>query len=56
MDNNYLYEDNVSGEMFYVQADNRHDADIIAQRWFEEPMFIRVDSDERADQLGYDTY
>lgn len=32
---NYLYVDNAIGEEFYVYADNRHDADVIAQVSFK---------------------
>lgn len=53
---NYLYVDNETGEEFYVQTDNRHDADIIAKSNFAEPKFIRIDSDYTAELYGYDTY
>lgn len=53
---NYLYEDAETGERFYVQADNRHEADIIAKENFEAPEFIRIDSDFFAEMYGYDTY
>lgn len=52
---NYLYEDDITGEMFYVQADNRYEADLIAEVNFEEPHFIREDNDYIAELYGYDT-
>ena len=64
----FLYEDNESGEMFFVELSYnpeitpdaattlRPEADKIAAENFEEPEFLGVYSNEDAELLGYDTY
>lgn len=54
---NYLYVDNDSGEEFYVQSDNRKEADEKAVEVFGPNIeFLAVHDDETAERYGYDTY
>ena len=53
---NYLYYDYNTGEHFYVNADRKDGADMIAYFFFKDPKFICVDDDITAEMSGYDTY
>ncbi len=52
----FLFVDRVSGEQFFVKAEDRTAANKIACTWFEEPHNCGEVSDEEAEMLGYDTY
>ena len=53
---NYLYYDHHTGELFYVNADSKDIANQIAYFYFAEPEFFRIDDDNTAEIMGYDTY
>ena len=53
---NYLYYDYNTGEHFYVSADHKEGADMVAYFFFKDPKFICVDDDVTAEMSGYDTY
>lgn len=52
----FLFVDRVSGEEFFVEAEDRTAANKTACIWFEEPHNCGEVSWEEADALGYDTY
>lgn len=53
---NYLFCDGVTGEEFLVYAQNRAQAIVIANEYFEEPQFDSEVSDYEAEMMGLDTY
>lgn len=53
---NYLYYDNQTGEYFYVIANSIDSADQVAYLNFEEPEFVCIQDDYKAEMMGYDTY
>lgn len=58
---NYLFEvmsGEYEGEMFFVQAENRDEADEVLGEYFwgEKVKYRGTYSDEEAETLGYDTY
>ena len=58
---NFLFEmmsGENEGEMFFVQAENRDEADEILGEYFwgEKIKFRGIYSDEEAERMGYDTY
>ena len=56
---NYLFEDAISGERFFVQAESQHEAeDILEENGLSlcDCEFIDVFSDFEAEWMGYDTY
>lgn len=59
--NNYLFEimsGEYEGEMFFVQAENRDEADEVLGEYFwgEKVKYRGTYSDEEAEWMGYDTY
>lgn len=52
----FLFVDRVSGEEFFVEAEDRTKANKEACIWFEEPHNCGEVSEEEAEMLGYDTY
>ena len=61
----YLFEDEETGEMFFVEIEKRlnksytdcyNEAWEIAEENFESPKFIQEVSPEIAETYGYDTY
>ena len=52
----FLFVDRVSGEQFFVEAEDRGVANKYACAWFEEPHNCGEVSEEEAESLGYDTY
>lgn len=53
---NFLFHDEITGEDFYVNAEGHGEAFDIARENFEEPVFVREDDDETAENSGLDTY
>lgn len=53
---NYLFQDEETGEKFFVQADSLKEAEEIAFDNFDEPVYIDHFTDEEAEWFGYDTY
>jgi hypothetical protein len=58
---NYLFEimnGEYEGEMFFVQANNREEADEILGKYFwgETVKCRGIYTDEEAERMGYDTY
>lgn len=52
----FLFVDRVTGEEFFVEAENRTKANKTACIWFEEPHNCGEVEEEEAEMLGYDTY
>lgn len=52
----FIFVDRVSGETFFVEAEDKTKANKIACIWFYEPVCGGEVSEEEADALGYDTY
>lgn len=52
----YLFYDNASGEMFFVETDMKEKAILTARAYFEEPIFEGEVTHWEAEMLGYDTY
>lgn len=53
---NYLFQDEETGEKFFVQAENFKEALEIAFDNFDDPTYIDEFTDEEAEWFGYDTY
>lgn len=52
----YLFEDRESGELFYVEANDKVEAISLASDWFNDFVLLREASEEEAEIYGYDTY
>lgn len=52
----YLFYDNVSGEMFIVETDMKEKAYLCARQYFKEPIFEGEISHWEAEMSGLDTY
>lgn len=52
----YLFRDTVSGEEFFVVADNKKDAKGLALTWFEKPHLVDVMTEEESEFYSYDVY
>ena len=53
---NFLFYDEVTGEEFIVEVENKSQAIICARAYFQKPIFCREISFWEAEMLGYDTY
>lgn len=56
---NFLFEDNNTGERFFVQCDSYAEAlQILLNNgfWLHDCQYIGVFTDEEAEWAGYDTY
>ena len=54
--NTYFFEDLITGEEFFVEADTLKNAQETANTYFEEPNFISKVTAEFAEMAGLDTY
>ena len=52
----YLFYDEVTGEDFFVEVENRTQAMICARHYFQKPYFIREVTRFEAEMMGLDTY
>ncbi len=52
----YLFQDQESGEVFFVECTSVEEAKKIAFENFDEPELIGIYSVEDAEELGYDTF
>ena len=52
----FLFVDRVSGEQFFIEAEDRTKANKVACIWFTEPHNCGEVEEEEAEMLGYDTY
>lgn len=52
----FYFDDEASGEDFFVDRDTLEEAIKVANEYFEDPKFISVISDEEAEYWGLDTY
>lgn len=52
----YLFEDLVTGEEFFVEANSLKEAQETANTFFEEPNLISKVTTEFAEMAGLDTY
>lgn len=50
------FDDKVTGEDFFVEANTKEEAIQIAKNYFEKPVCYGEVDDFTADMLGYDTY
>lgn len=50
------FDDKVTGEDFFVEAETREEAIEIAKKYFEKPTCYDWVSEEFAELMGYDTY
>lgn len=53
---NYKFYDDITGEEFFVQANNQTTAIMVAHDYFEAPIYQGEYSDQEAEWLGLDTY
>lgn len=53
---NYKFYDDESGEEFFVQTETLARAKLVAQAYFDEPIYQGEYTDEEAEWLGLDTY
>ena len=56
MENNFLFQDNLSGEYFLVCCDDKAEAMKMAQENFDEPKFLGIVSEEYGEAMGVDVY
>lgn len=52
----YLFIDNETGEIFYVDAPSKNIAVKTAKEYFSRPVFQGVDNDYAYEFSGYDVY
>ena len=50
------FDDKVTGEDFFVEAETREEAIEIAKKYFDEPECFGEVSEEFAELMGWDTY
>lgn len=52
----YWFEDLETGEEFFVEAKDEHDAYTVANNFFEAPNLISSITEIEAEEMGLDTY
>lgn len=55
-DNTFAFYDRETGEDFFVEAPSPIQAETIAKKYFEKPIYLGKISLAEAEALGYDTY